>query len=218
MLNILFKDESMLVVDKPVGVSVHNQDGDDNLISLLQGQFSGLQFYPVHRLDKETSGVQIFALNEKTAALLALAFQERKLEKKYVGVLCGSMLSDKGSWLQPLSDRSEGRKNPAGLSQDRIQCETRFQVLERSKYFTKCEFNLITGRQHQIRKHAVLNRHALVGDQRYGDLKYNQKIATIYGHARMFLHCQSIVMAQPILRFESQEPEEFSQVLISKTF
>ncbi len=191
-LAILYQDTGWLAVDKPAGISIHNVEDSENLISLLQKQLNSPRIFPIHRLDKETSGVQLLATNEKQAQIYATEFQDRKVEKIYEAVLRGNLSEDLGTWSMALSDKAEGRKNPAGLADDRVPCETRFKVIKRNKYFTHCEFQLITGRQHQIRKHAALMKHALVGDPRYGDPQYNKKIAEIYKTNRMLLHCSRV--------------------------
>lgn len=207
----LLQNENYLIVDKPVGWSVHNQDQSPNLLEYFLNK--GLHVLPIHRLDKETSGVQIFALNEEWARKLSTSFQSRTVKKNYVAVLCGALKQDHGIWKDSLSDKAEGRKNPAGLSEDRIHCETEFQVLEKNKYFSLVQFNLITGRQHQIRKHSVLNGHALLGDERYGNPKYNEKMAQIYGVSRMFLHCENIQMQDLELTAQAERPLDFDQLM-----
>jgi RluA family pseudouridine synthase len=194
-ITLLHQTADLIAVDKPPGLSIHNVEDPENLLSLLQKQKGVAKLYPVHRLDKETSGVQILATNESAAKRLALEFQSRAVTKIYMGVLRGLMTATQGVWAQPLTDKSEGRRNPAGLAAQRVPCETWFRVLESSNYFSLCEFNLITGRQHQIRKHAALAKHALVGDARYGDEKYNAQIAEKYNHDRMFLHCSQITIS-----------------------
>jgi len=212
-INILFQSRELLVVDKPVGISIHNHDSDENLISLLGQQFPNLKLFPVHRLDKETSGVQIFALDEKAAAQVASIFQNRQLQKKYIGVLRGQLKDDEGTWKQSLTDKAEGRKNPAGMAKDRVDCETKYKVLKKNSFFTLCEFDLITGRQHQIRKHTALCNHPLVGDPRYSDPKYNQKIFKIYSTERMFLHCERLELDSDQLKFKADLPEDFMKLM-----
>jgi RluA family pseudouridine synthase len=206
-LPILFQNHDFLAVEKPAGISVHNNEDPQNLILLLQRQLALKELFPVHRLDKETSGVQLLALNSAGARRWADEFQTKNVQKIYSGVLRGEIKQKQGVWNQSLSDKSEGRKNPAGLAKDRIPCETRFTLKEGNKYFSFCEFQLITGRQHQIRKHAALFNHALVGDPRYGDQNYNKKMAGIYKTDRMFLHCQRITIDGHV--FESPVTAEF---------
>jgi RluA family pseudouridine synthase len=210
---VLFKDEHLIVVEKPTGISIHNSEDSTNLMVVLRRQLPADEnrLFPIHRLDKETSGVQIFARTEEAASRYAVEFQTRQVRKVYRGVLRGSMKTEAGVWVQPLSDKSEGRVNPAGLAGDRVPCETQFTVIKSSKFFTLCDFNLITGRQHQIRKHAAIAGHALVGDARYGDKKYNARVTEMYGEDRMFLHCAELELHGQI--FQSESPTEFSKLL-----
>ena len=211
MIKILHHSKEFVAVDKIEGISIHNTEDPENLLTLLSRQLGTTQLYPVHRLDKETSGVQVFALNESAARDLASQFQTHSVNKIYWGVLRGTLKTDIGIWNAALTDKSEGRKNPLGLSKDRIPCETRFQLKNANRYFSLCEFQLITGRQHQIRKHAAVAKHALIGDPRYGDPKYNQRIAEIYGVNRMFLHCHQIKISG--IQIESSMPACFEHLI-----
>ncbi|MNL61460.1 tRNA pseudouridine synthase C [compost metagenome] len=85
------------------------------------------------------------------------------------------------------------------------------RVIESNKYFSLVEVRLLTGRQHQIRKHAALAKHAIVGDTRYGDGKYNDKMAEVYGTDRMFLHAFRLTLDVGGRKktFETQIPREF---------
>lgn len=209
-LPILFKDNACLVVDKPAGISIHNAEESGDLLNLLARRFGGAKFFPVHRLDKETSGVQLFALNASEAQALATLFQEREVRKLYVGITRGALENTEGVWSAPISDRAESRRNPQGVASDRVSAVTRYRTLRSSRYFSRVEFDLETGRQHQIRKHCALARHALVGDARYGDPKYNARMAEMYGTSRMFLHHAVLEIAGR--RFESPLPAEFEKL------
>lgn len=210
-IKILFQNDDFIAVDKPSGLSVHNTDHEKNLLSLLEEQIKVTKLYPIHRLDKETSGVQLVALHQESAKKLSYEFQKKKVTKTYVGILRGQLKDSEGTWTLKLTDKAEGRKNPQGLSAERLSCETRYKVLKSSKYFTYCQFDLITGRQHQIRKHASLEKQSLVGDQRYGDPKYNKKIKLLYKNHRIFLHSQRIEILGMV--FESPVSDEFSALL-----
>lgn len=191
-------------------MSVHNNEDEQNLLNLLIESGFGEKMYPVHRLDKETSGIQLIALNQKMAKELSEEFQEKRVKKTYVGILRGQLKRSVGVWDRTLTDKAEGRKNPGGTTSGRVDCETGYKVVRSSKYFSQCEFDLVTGRQHQIRKHAALANHGLVGDPRYGDRKYNKKIASLYGTERMFLHCTKINILS--MNFESSIPKEFQKL------
>lgn len=208
---VLYQDKDFLAVSKPAGISVHNNEDPQNLLLLLQKQIAVAKLYPVHRLDKETSGIQLLALHEVSARKLAEEFEKRSVNKIYAGVLRGELKESKGIWNQALTDKAEGRKNPAGMSRDRIACETQFEVLKKNKFFSYCHFKLITGRQHQIRKHSALVNHSLVGDPRYGDPRYNKKMADLYKTDRMFLHCYQIQILGH--SFECLIPDHFKKIV-----
>ncbi len=205
---IVFSDENILIVNKPAGLSVHNNEDPQNLLQVLEKQLGIKKLLPVHRLDKETSGIQILALNPKNAGLWAKQFEDKLTRKLYCGILKGTLPEPSGIWNRPLTDKAEGHKNPQGMAKNRVPCESRFQAIKSNNYFTLCEFNLITGRQHQIRKHTALANHAIVGDPRYNSPKYNEKIAQLYSQKRMFLHCKSIEIFAHT--FVSEMPQEFA--------
>ena len=217
-LDIVAQGSSWLIVNKPSGVSVHNDPQDVCQIlkkQLKPGSFSDI--HPVHRLDKETSGLLLIALNAKTAKDFAEQFQARTCQKTYFALLRGAMpLSETWQqWNQPLSDKAEGRKNPQGMAKDRQEAHTEYRVVEASKYFSLIEVNLLTGRQHQIRKHSAMAKHSIIGDARYGDPKYNSRMAEMYGTDRMFLHAARLKISidgkEQI--FEAALPPEYKKLL-----
>lgn len=219
-LKIIAQNKSWLIIDKPPGVSVHNDVGD--VRSLLTAQLpkgSYQDIYPVHRLDKETSGLLLVALDQKTAASLAALFQEHQTEKMYYCVVRGGMpVSEKfQEWAMPISDKAEGRKNPQGMAKDRVEAKTQYRVLKSNRYFSLLEVRLLTGRQHQIRKHTAMAKHAIIGDSRYGDPKYNGKMAGIYGTDRMFLHAfrLSLPLEGKTQTFMTNLPPEFEELVQS---
>lgn len=207
--SVLFEDADLLAVDKPAGISVHNNEDPSNLLKQLQSKYGSL--FPVHRLDKETSGIQLLAKNEKAASVYAQEFQSKSVKKFYVGIIKGQLDEPRGTWRADLTDKAEGRNNPAGSRRDQIPCETRYEVLEANQYFSLVRFHLITGRQHQIRKHCALVNRPLIGDGRYGNPKYNEKMASIYKTDRMFLHCEDLEIKKH--RIVSPMPLEFAQIL-----
>ena len=215
-LPILAQSKNYVVINKPAGVSVHNDPSD--VIHLLKKQLptgSYQDIYPVHRLDKETSGLLLIALNEKTAVSLAAQFQSGETTKVYSAVLRGAIEELTLHWKWAISDKAEGRKNPQGMSKDRVSAETLVTVEKTNKFFSLVRVRILTGRQHQIRKHAAMARHAIVGDDRYSDPKYNARMAEIYKTNRMFLHATklSIKIDNENHTFEAPIPSEFEQIL-----
>jgi RluA family pseudouridine synthase len=205
-IEILQRTDQWMAVNKPAGLSVHNEEDPINLLKALKAQENLPDLFPVHRLDKETSGVQLLALQKEAASDLATQFQSRSVSKFYQGVVAGK-LPNEGHWNDPLSDKAEGGKNPAGLAGDRKPCETSFRLLRQSDYFSWAEFQIHTGRQHQIRKHCALNGRALIGDLRYGNPKYNQKISDLYQFRRMALHATRLILNQ--IEISCDAPAEF---------
>lgn len=171
---------------------------------------------PVHRLDRETSGVLVIALSKNVARSLAEAFQseDTTVRKTYRAIVRGRLQRD-GRWNQPLTDRAEGRSNPAGKTMERKPCETRFRILRANEHVTELEIDLMTGRQHQIRKHAALAGHAVIGDTRYGDPSYHRMIEKRFGFSRMLLHAQRLELQGPVnICAVAPLPEEFAKIFI----
>jgi len=217
-LKILQESADWLVIDKPVGLSVHNEKVNVLTVLTQIKRNPNLSFHPVHRLDAETSGVLLVAKDAEIAAKLSEEMQKDSCHKKYVALLRGEMDKDNAVWDWKLSDKAEGRKNPQGLLKDRKNCITNVKVVEKTKYFTLAECEILTGRQHQIRKHAALAKHAIVGDHRYNDPKYNERIAGIYGTERMFLHASELRMrisGREVI-FTAPLPADFKALLRGK--
>jgi tRNA pseudouridine65 synthase len=119
---------------------------------------------------------------------------------------------DFGDWSEPLTNRSEGARNPRGRKAERVHAHTRYRVVGRNDFLTKAEFTLETGRQHQIRKHAAVNRHQIVGDRRYGDRRYNRMMSERYSFGGMTLHSHrlSLVIDGVLTEFKASEPAEWA--------
>ncbi|MBX2989017.1 MAG: RNA pseudouridine synthase [Bdellovibrionaceae bacterium] len=197
------------MVDKPAGLPVHatqEQDGRD-VVSLLSG--SGPKLHPVHRLDRETSGLLLLAKSPKSAAELMSLWNSANVEKIYEAVVEGVIEEDGGVWTWALSDRSEGRQNPQGPRDAQKDARTDFQVLERGPGRSRIECQLHTGRTHQIRRHAALSRHPVVGDGRYGKARADE---------RMALHSRSLTLKWKgiPLSWECPPPEEFRRLLTAR--
>jgi len=197
-----------LLVDKPAGISVHNDPGKDlqsrmrkycEQTPLFQkrvefDQRFGIQ--AVHRLDQDTSGVILLASNHKSSQFLILQFQNDDVEKRYWAVLHGAVKADGDhhkwqKWTTSLTKKAGGRKNPRGAG-PKLACETRFRVLEYSQHYTLVECNPVTGRTHQIRRHASLAGHAVVGDSRYATSRSLKFLREVSGFNRLALHASSL--------------------------
>ncbi len=212
-LHVLDSGSGWLAVDKPWGLSVHNHPGFD-LISLVKAQILGSpqlmetlkvsnHFYvnPVHRLDKETSGVILLATEPEALAFLSTQFSRGNVSKTYValvhGTVEGSIIPGKSqSWRFPLSKDAGGRNNPVGSGRT-VPCETCFTILKQSCHYTLLEIELKTGRKHQIRRHAKLAGHPVTGDTRYGSKRSVNFLKNMQGYHRLGLHSTRIRIRVP---------------------
>ena len=188
MISILEENPFFIVLNKPEGVSVHNDK--PSLLDWLVERNLSQSF--VNRLDQQTSGLVVIAKDAKDHEALSHSLQSG--QKIYRALLRGGW-NDKAltlNWDLPLSDKAEGRKNPQGKTSDRKNCLTLVNVVRTNQYFTEVLCEIKTGRQHQIRKHAALAKHAIMGDTRYNDENYNKKMGAMYKTERMFLHAEEL--------------------------
>ncbi|MCP4627744.1 MAG: RNA pseudouridine synthase, partial [bacterium] len=185
-----------LVADKPSGMSVHNDPGHDlcsQLDAIVQknpamcrklGYDSDFGFHPVHRLDRQTSGVILFACTSDVLRHFSHQFENRTVKKQYIALLHGNLREDTESiWTYPLGLKAGGRSNPKG-SGSKQTASTRYRVLEYSRHYTLIECEPLTGRKHQIRRHAKLSGHPVVGDARYGSTRAVKFLKTNHGFDR----------------------------------
>jgi len=210
---ILTAGRGWLVVEKPSGLSVQEEQGR-GLCSVLRSQIETdpnlwhrvdydprFGVHPVHRLDRETSGVMLLACQPKIFSYFAKQFQDHKVRKRYVALLHGELPDPGveqgwGLWTRPLSKEAGGRFHPEGPGTT-TPCETRFRVLRRSAHYTLIECDLLTGRKHQIRRHARLAGHAVVGDARYGTPRSLKFLRDEMGFTRLALHSFSLQLQPP---------------------
>jgi 23S rRNA pseudouridine955/2504/2580 synthase/23S rRNA pseudouridine1911/1915/1917 synthase len=167
---IIFENDDLITLNKPSGLlSIPDREGKDiSLKTLLQEKYG--QIFTVHRLDKDTSGVIVFAKNEETHRHLSKQFEERQTEKIYVGLVTGSPADKKGSINKPIAEHSFKRGmmiiHPRGK-----ESLTDYEVLEDFGIYSWVQFRIHTGRTHQIRVHMKDIGHTIACDELYGDGK-----------------------------------------------
>lgn len=165
--NTIFEDDCLIAVNKPsMLLSIPDREGKEiSLKQILQNKYD--EIFTVHRLDKATSGVIVFAKKESTHKELSQLFENRATEKIYNGLVNGALLPEHGKIDAPIMQHSSGTKML--ISEKGKQSLTEYKVLEKFKRFSWAEFNIHTGRTHQIRVHAQYIGNSIVCDEIYGD-------------------------------------------------
>ena len=188
--NIVYEDDNLLIVNKPRGLLLQ-QDGDNSHESLdkIVGDYLKMVAMPVHRLDKDTSGLCVLAKNKKTADEMSKVFNDHtQIEKHYI-TLVGGVIEEDGVVDAPLRKSFERKKMVvAPLKSGAKPAITKYHILEKYKDYTLLDVQLLTGRTHQIRAHMSYLRHHVVGDIKYGDYKVNNIFKREFGFENQFLH------------------------------
>lgn len=205
---ILYQDDWLVVVDKPAGLFVHRSALDrtaDAALQRVRDQL-GRHVWPVHRLDRPTSGALCFALDPEAASFLGTAFSEGRVEKTYLAVVRGHPLetSTIDRALVPLNPDGHGLKTGS----EPQEAKTEIRVLATTEQpwpvgpYPTARYALVearpkTGRRHQIRRHLAGANHPIVGDHRHGDHRHNKAFASRLGVASLLLHAAQIRLPQP---------------------
>ncbi len=209
MIPVLFENEDFLAVDKPEGLaSIPERSQEKNSLLALLSESYSTKLYVVHRLDKEASGVILFAKNPSAHRFMNERFLNRKVRKTYLILVHGRLRQDRGVIEKPLRQFGSGRM---GVNTNRgKESTTEFCVLERAASYTLAEAHPVTGRRHQIRVHFYSIGHPVVGDLRYGDETQQES------YPRLMLHAQRIECQLPggrSLNIEAPVPESFEAVI-----
>ena len=189
-----YRDEYLWAVDKPSGMLVHRGWGRDAvvLLDVLARMHRGA-LHPLHRLDRQTSGVVLIALDEKTARDMSARFEQGTIEKRYLALVRGQPPAE-GCVDQPLPRREDGPRVPA---------ESRFRTLVTAavepRTVSLVEVRPLTGRPHQVRRHMKHLGHPLIGDANYGKGPLNRAFRERYGLSRLALHASSLAFFHPAL-------------------
>lgn len=218
-LRILYQDPHLVVIEKPAGFHVHPPEDTThrihrsfNCLYLLNKQL-GAYLYPVHRLDRATSGVLIFALTSQTATQLNQLFQSREIQKTYYAVVRGWMNPEQG-WINSPLYSKEGAEEKGKASLTHYQQVATLEIPTPDTFdnpqHPTCRYSLVriepkTGRMHQIRRHFSSESHPLIGDTVYGDGKHNRVFRNQLKTQTLFLKAYSLGFVHPV----TQEPVHF---------
>jgi 23S rRNA pseudouridine1911/1915/1917 synthase len=221
-IEIVYEDETLVVVNKPAGLVVHPAAGihSGTLANALAYHFqqlpdSGAGVRPgiVHRLDRDTSGLLVVAKTEAALEHLSDQFRDRTVFKSYVALVHGRVNTDTGRIDQPLARDRSNRTRMAVVRGGRSALSL-YRVRQRFNRFTVLDVELKTGRTHQIRVHLAWLKHPVVGDETYGGGRDNTiQDAKLRAHirnlGRHFLHAEKLAFTHP----QTNERVEFSSPL-----
>lgn len=228
-LDILFQDEHLVAINKPSGLLVHRSNIDRHetrfAVQILRDQL-GQHVYPVHRLDKPTSGILLFALYPETAQLLGQLFNLHQLKKSYLAIVRGHCAGE-GLIDHPLkedadkyADNSDKAAQPAStLYKHLASIELPFCVDKYpSSRYSLVECKPLTGRKHQIRRHLKHINHPIIGDAKHGKGRHNRMFQERLGIHRLLLAATELEFTHPCtqqpLCLSAPLAPEFDQLLV----
>jgi 23S rRNA pseudouridine1911/1915/1917 synthase len=226
-LDVVFEDEALMVINKPVGLVVHPGAGNPGgtLMNGLLNHAADLEQLPragiVHRLDKDTSGLLLIGKTLQAHTALVRLLADREISRNYLAV-CNGVLTGGGTIDEPIGRHPVDRKRMCVRPEGKPAI-TRYTVKERFAAHTYISVVLETGRTHQIRVHFAHRRHALLGDQTYGGrlalpAGASESVVTMLRNfRRQALHATKLEFVHPIsgeaMRLEAEPPDDFQSVL-----
>ncbi|MCX7155887.1 MAG: tRNA pseudouridine(65) synthase TruC [Rhodocyclales bacterium] len=212
MLDILYRDDFLVAINKPAGLLVHRSDIDRHetrfAVQLLRDQI-GQRVHPAHRLDKATSGVLLFALDADSAREVGGQFERNEVRKQYLAVVRG-WPPEAGVIDHPLSRQFDdyGRKFPADSPPPALPAVTEYRCLatielpEAVDRYPTSRYALVmltpqSGRQHQLRRHMKHIAHPIIGDANWGKGIHNRFFQQRFGCHRLLLACTRLELRHP---------------------
>jgi 23S rRNA pseudouridine1911/1915/1917 synthase len=236
-LDIVYEDDSLLLINKPPGLVVHPGHGNytGTLVNALAFHFQNLPLNSserpglVHRIDKDTSGLLVIAKTEAAMTHLAKQFEDKTTEREYIALVWGNVKEDEGTITGNIARHVKDRMQMSVFADPEIgkHAVTHYKVLERFGYVTLVSCNLETGRTHQIRVHMKHIGHTLFNDERYGGnlilkgttfTKYKQFIDNCFKTLpRQALHAKTLGFTHPVtkeyFRFDTQMPQDMNDCI-----
>jgi len=215
-LPILYQDEHLVVVNKPSGLLVHRSMIDRHetrfALQILRDQL-GQYVYPLHRLDKPTSGALAFALSPEIAKLMGQQFSNRgeQLEKRYLAVVRGyapeSNIVDHPlkEELDKIADKKSRADKPAQEALSHFNCLATVEIEAEIERYPQSRYSLLdcqpkTGRKHQLRRHCKHISHPIIGDAKHGRGRHNRYFKTELNAGRLLLHAYKLSFSHPLTK------------------
>jgi 23S rRNA pseudouridine1911/1915/1917 synthase len=218
LLKIIYEDTYLLVIDKREGVlSIGTEKQKERTAYSILNEYvkqtnQRRHIYIVHRLDKDTSGLMVFAKDEKAKITLQDNWDEIVKERKYVGILSGELEKDNGTITSWLKDNKVFVTYSSMSDNGGDRAVTHYKTIKRANGYSLVEFELDTGRKNQIRVHAQDLKHPVIGDIKYGD--GNNPLG------RLALHAFKLSFYHPVtgdlMKFETPYPEDFKKLMLKK--
>ena len=218
---ILYQDEHLIVVNKPINLAVHKNDfmqHDAPYLTKEIGDLTGKWILNVHRLDSKTSGVIVLAFTKEIAHELALQFERKEVNKTYYAIVQGE--PGEGSFDRKVLVKKKTKfKKPAVThfkTLKTVQTNISYKEKENVK-LSLVEIKPETGRWHQLRQHFAQHQFDILGDSHHGDFTLNKIITELIGVKRLFLHANKLGFYHPELKeqmvFDAEIPKEFETIL-----
>lgn len=233
MLPILYRDEHIVAIHKPPGLLVHRSNlarqEERFAVQLLRDQI-GQWVYPVHRLDRGTSGILVFALKPEIARTLGQAFMGKDVGKRYLAIVRGHP-PEQGEIDHPLAKIRDEYEATIGNSADAEVLQpalTRYRRLSTAELphqvdryptsrYALLELEPVTGRRHQLRRHLKHVSYPIIGDATYGKGKHNRLFQQLFNCHRLLLACVEMQFQHPVsgevLRLEAPVEGDFAAVM-----
>ena len=216
---IIYQDEDIIVIDKPQGLVVHPCSSTKSgtlvngllyKIKNLSGINGVLRPGIVHRLDKNTSGLMIVAKNDNAHNFLAKEIADKENFKRIYIALCHGHFKDYEGRIEGYIARDKKDRKKMAPSTSGKYAITNYRVIERFSQFDLVEFSLETGRTHQIRVHAKMLGHPIVGDDVYGKKEKSLAGQLLHSYKMSFIHPRT----KEVMNFEIDLPEYFKEYIV----
>lgn len=212
-IRIYFSDSDIVVIEKPTGLLTVATafEKTDTAHAILKKHYHPKPVFVVHRLDQETSGVMMFALNQTAAKKMKALFEKHAIERCYNAVIEGKLEVKKGVWDSYLFEDEAYKVHVTKDVEKGERAITHYEVIQESKRYSLLKLKLETGKKNQIRVHCQEAGHPVVGDKKYGALADPLN--------RLGLHACLLAFVHPItgksMRFESKIPEKFETIFMN---
>jgi len=213
-LDIIYEDKDILVVNKPAGLLTISTEKEKEktlfhkVYMYIKKKNKNNKIFIVHRLDKDTSGIVLFAKNESLKLKLQNDWDNLAKERKYVTIVKGKVTKDKGQIISWLKETKTLMTYSSNVCNDGKKAITNYRVINSNDLYSFLDIEIKTGRKNQIRVHMRDMGNPILGDHKYGPKD---------GFRRMYLHAYKLVIEHPIskkiLEFETDIPKEFIKLI-----